>query len=1022
MTIVKGIICRYPCVLINRHPKSESKSAPTTMTSKKPPVFPVGKAGKNELKRILVRSTDPEQTITSYQQSHSLHSMLAKAFGTTPRYAAAGSKDSAGKKASDKNGKEQEDLVEPMDTDSVLKFLSHLGVSQHEIHKKISDALLKELEDEIRKTSSASSASNEPLLHLLKSSWNYATAIPELRPVLWAVLKQLGDQTPVPVLNALAERDPKSPTGELKYPEVFHPLPPHLKRLVWEADWDNKLSQHASSEDLEPNKYLDLAHETLFGKLIQPLVEDYCNNAELVDAANRPFVASVRERRMLTTQRRAVTVAAAAAASSKPTTAIMTTNLATVQAAPTAAPAAGGATTNSSGRVVARIRQLLVDTSGGFTVIRPKLLQALISIMMARHACASGTSNKRKSHVWMGPDNLHCTLLADIFLASGGPLPKAYQHVLALARVLDDCVKNGLIQNADLAKLQEHLRLIFEIDENATVATTAVVEKVPGGNVADEAATAATGTTFIKRQLNRIITQGITSMKEADPRSLFLNPVTDDIAPGYSKVIDKPMCIRNMEEKVAKNAYGVLSDWEHDVKLMFDNCVRYNRGTAGQWFRGEARRQHKVFKDEILAPAKKQYQAELTKRKGEESKANENDGDASNKKRALGSENAPKVLPLPASAVKKHKKDVQDQLPSMPALACMLLSDPFVLRLLLDRFLRALRMDVMQGGSIPAAHCIIPSLLQLSHMAQWSPIICAHRGKKYFVPDAGFIEALSSAGDDVVATLPFDSLRRYIPLIVRLLLEAELDRRMSAGGDLQAVASPRNITFVSEDDWAHCPPSQVLLALLEGALVLTCQPGNSSESSLSLTYPKFALALQSTSSSSLLNERPFFLCLIQALLRHKSKLSRATRDLVVSHWLVWLRTGGKDTIWSPGHECLIQLLNEWAALGNLLLPRDMLVKFCTETVDAVDATASRDENMFAAQWNLHVEEQSENNSRSGDFCRIQKQYERIIQSLPKAHAEQWRQNVGLLSEATQTTANEEPVNDTAMKENDVAST
>jgi hypothetical protein len=986
------------------------------MTSKKPPVFPVGQRGKNELKRILVRSTDPEQTIAVYQQSHSLHSMLAKAFGTTPRYAA-----DAAKQKRNNTDSQQDDLVEPMDTDSVLKFLSHLGVSQHEIHKKISDALLKELEDEIRKASSAST-NNEPLLQLLKSSWNYATTIPELRPVLWAVLKQLGDQTPVPVLNALAERDPKSPTGELKHPEVFHPLSPHLKRLVWEADWDNKVMQQASSDDLEPNKYLELAHATLLGKLIQPLVNEYCNHPELVDAANHPFVASVRERRMITTQRRAIAVATTAAASNKPTTASMTSNMSSVSPAP--ATASTSSVTNTSGRMVARIRQLLVDTSGGITLIRPKLLLAVISMLMARHAGTPLTDNPNKKHVWMGPDNLHCTLLADIFLSAGGPLPKAYQHVLALARTLDDCVKNGVIQNADLAKLQEHLRLVFEIDEKATVATVTATEKGPDTSTSVAEETATTTTTFIKRQLNRIITQSLTSMRDADPQSLFLNPVTDEIAPGYSKVISKPMCLRNMEDKVAKNAYGVLSDWEQDVKLMFDNCVRYNSGTAGQWFRGEARRQQKVFKDEILPQAKKLYQAELAKRNRDDKTNGDNKesgGVGNDKKRPLGSDNAPKVVPLPASSVKKRKKDNQDQLPSMPALACMLLSDPFVVRLLLDRFLRALRVDLLQGGSIPAAHAVVPSLLQLLHMAEWSPKICALRGKKYFVPDAGFIEASSASSDDLLATLPFDSLRRYLPLLVRIFLEAELDRRMAAGGDLQAVAFSRNVAPLPKKAWSQCPPSPVFLALLEGALVLTCQPGNSSESSLPLTYPKFALALQITSSSLILWERPFLLCLTQTLLRHKSKLSRATRDLVFSSWLEWLRTGGKDTIWSPGHECLIQLLNEWAALGNLLLPRDMLVKFCTETVEAVDAAASNDQNKFTAQWNMNLDEATEASGR--DFVPIKKQYDRMIQSLPKTHAEQWKRNVGLLSTDPSSAANDvTEENESKMKENDDGST
>lgn len=141
------------------------------------PVFPVGPAGKRELRKALIRSTDPAKTIASFQQKHSLHSMVARAFGTTPSHEYRTTRNATEKKT-----------VESLDTDSVMAFLSHLGVRQHEVHLRLSDTLLKLLQDEIRK-----SKSQESLLELLKSCWVYATTIPELRPVLWAVLKRLGE-------------------------------------------------------------------------------------------------------------------------------------------------------------------------------------------------------------------------------------------------------------------------------------------------------------------------------------------------------------------------------------------------------------------------------------------------------------------------------------------------------------------------------------------------------------------------------------------------------------------------------------------------------------------------------------------------------------------------------------------------------------------------------------------------------------------------------------------------------------
>jgi hypothetical protein len=233
--------------------------APAAKPSKdKTPVFPVGPAGKRELRRALVRSRDPAGTIQSFQESHSLHSMMAQAFETVPQYKSKGEADKR--------------PVESLDTDSVMTFLSHIGVSQYEVHKRIADTLLKQVEDEIRKTES-----EEPLLKLLKSSWVYATTIPELRPVVWAVLKQLNDKTPLAVLIALGERDDE---GAMKNPEIFKPLPPALKRLVYEADWDQRIP---SDPDIAPKEFLEQVKTTLLFETLQPLLDQckliqyYCN-------------------------------------------------------------------------------------------------------------------------------------------------------------------------------------------------------------------------------------------------------------------------------------------------------------------------------------------------------------------------------------------------------------------------------------------------------------------------------------------------------------------------------------------------------------------------------------------------------------------------------------------------------------------------------------------------------------------------------------------------------------------------
>lgn len=340
--------------------------------------------------------------------------------------------------------------------------------------------------------------------------------------------------------------------------------------------------------------------------------------------------------------------------------------------------------------------------------------------------------------------------------------------------------------------------------------------------------------------------------------------------------------------------------------------MAYNVGNAGQWFRGEARRQDKVFTNDIYPQALKLYQSAVGKRTS--------DGP----KRALDAngssdEAAAPIDPLPAirgkakRRKKESKKDYSVVPPSIPAIASMLLADPFIIRILMDRALRCLRVDVNRGASIPAAHRVLPSILQLLHLASWSTRLCAIRGKLYAVPDVGM---MPPTDNDVVSLTPFVTLRTYTPVLMRLLVESELDRRIAVGGDLQLASQTTNErrSVSPKDSWDGTSHLDVLRALTEGALVHICQPGNTHESSLAVTFPKFDGALQQL-SANLWNQRPFFLSLIQALLRHKSKLSRTARDVVAAAWLRWLgpsttTVSQEGSMTSASHECFVMLLND----------------------------------------------------------------------------------------------------------------
>jgi hypothetical protein len=994
------------------------------MAEKKMPAFSIGPKAKREVKKALMGSSNPIEVIGDYQKTRSLHSMFAKAFGTTPYYAAEDvdttttsteGRGYAFVTSKNESNTTKKKNIETLDTDSVIEFLGHLGVSQYEVHKRVGDALQKRLEDELRKVTAQG-----PLLHLLQNVWPYATANPEFRPILWAVLRQLGDQTPLAVLQALAERDKK--TGRLKHIDIFRPLPPLLKRLCWEADWTDKVPvELENSPDTNAKQYLKMVQSTLLHETLRPLIENYTSTPFLVESSDKFFVHSTSERKVLTSQRRALVNTTSIAAS--PTRGAMTNTASSLlgkSGAPSGAAAAASTFSSESlaqaGKAVSQIRSMLSDTARGSASYRPQLLHAVLSLLMAHHgALAAAAMAGTEQGLLAGKSHLHCTLVADILLSTSGPLPKEFAHVHGLARVLDDAVARGIVTDKDLIQIQECLRLIFasgQVEEEADNDNTTdgspkkkkqKTKKEDDGddeyNPSKKLAKNKQANKSLIRQLNQIITSGLGAMKDSDPQSLFLNPVTDAIAPGYSKIIKKPMSISTMENKIENNQYSSIDQWDADVRLMFKNCVDYNRGEAGQWFRGEAKRQLNVFKDEILPQAQNLFRIELQKRNPEE--------EAAERKRRQEEEAKmnPKVVPLDP-ITRKRKIDNQEYSLSMPAVAGMLLSDPFVVRILLDRILRSIRLDTNKGTGIPAEHQVIPSIMQLLFLAQWSPSICAVRGRQFIVSESGLKLPETAATTETI--IPYTSLRQYLPLMVHLLRDAELEKRLAVGGDLHTVAQsglPRPEAKLLSVD-GNSPPPQIALAVFEGTYIYVCLPGNSQDVSLSLTFVKFSRVFHQIAHGSVWDERSFFKCLVPAILRHKSRLNKTVRDAILLTWMNWLKAPATDeidagqsntkkkkrqrrgSVESAAHEYFIELLNEWASnFGNLLMPRDLLLKTATDAVEITNATEVAQERKFDFFWKNCKEEDP--------FAPVKAQYQRLMRLLPENHSKRFKEMVGI---------------------------
>lgn len=62
----------------------------------------------------------------------------------------------------------------------------------------------------------------------------------------------------------------------------------------------------------------------------------------------------------------------------------------------------------------------------------------------------------------------------------------------------------------------------------------------------------------------------------SDTRHIFLNRVTDEIAPNYSQVVRSPMYLNLIKAKLGKREYPDLDAFHKDINLIFSNCILYN--------------------------------------------------------------------------------------------------------------------------------------------------------------------------------------------------------------------------------------------------------------------------------------------------------------------------------------------------------------------------------------------------------------------------------------------------------------
>ncbi|XP_050524286.1 bromodomain-containing protein 7 [Daktulosphaira vitifoliae] len=79
-----------------------------------------------------------------------------------------------------------------------------------------------------------------------------------------------------------------------------------------------------------------------------------------------------------------------------------------------------------------------------------------------------------------------------------------------------------------------------------------------------------------RQTLQQLLTHLLRALERRDPQQLFAWPVTDRIAPNYSRMISKPMDFETIRRNIQTNHYSSLNAFFADIKLMCENAMTYN--------------------------------------------------------------------------------------------------------------------------------------------------------------------------------------------------------------------------------------------------------------------------------------------------------------------------------------------------------------------------------------------------------------------------------------------------------------
>ncbi|CAF0795169.1 unnamed protein product [Rotaria sordida] len=83
--------------------------------------------------------------------------------------------------------------------------------------------------------------------------------------------------------------------------------------------------------------------------------------------------------------------------------------------------------------------------------------------------------------------------------------------------------------------------------------------------------------------LNACLDHLLRLLSRKDKEGFFQYPITDQLAPGYSQIIIRPMDFFTMKKKINQDEYLNILEFRSDFELMCDNAMKYNRPDTIYW-------------------------------------------------------------------------------------------------------------------------------------------------------------------------------------------------------------------------------------------------------------------------------------------------------------------------------------------------------------------------------------------------------------------------------------------------------